>query len=67
MCTRTHVHVHLHTHTEDRDLSAALVAIGFPDRVGQLQKGKSNTFSLVHVVKSTLCSGFVCSTNVLGH
>ena len=22
---------------EDRDLSAALVAIGFPDRVGQLQ------------------------------
>jgi hypothetical protein len=29
-----------------RVVVGALLALGFPDRVGQLQKGKENTFSL---------------------
>ena len=31
---------------KESELAAALLALGFPDRVGQLQRGKTNTFSL---------------------
>ena len=33
---------------EEEEMVGVLLAIGFPDRVAQLQKGKSNSFSLAN-------------------
>jgi ATP-dependent helicase HrpB len=36
------------TRMEEEEMVGVLLAIGFPDRVAQLQKGKSNSFSLAN-------------------